>query len=84
MQTKAAETKRQAIGQSKEKDKHFGISDYLLQSVCFLSIVEPRTFKTGHEIWMLTAQDCDRAPQDKDFHTCQEPSFAHVLLTAFI
>jgi hypothetical protein len=58
MKTKAAETKKQAIGQSKKKDKHFGISDYLLQSVCFLSIVEPPAFTTGHEIWMPTAQDC--------------------------
>jgi hypothetical protein len=57
MQTKAAEAKRQAIGQSREKDKHFGISDYLVQSVCFVSIVEPVAFKTGHETWMPTAQD---------------------------
>jgi hypothetical protein len=61
MKTKAAETKRQAIDQNKKKDKRFGISDYLLQSVCFLSIVEPSAFKTGHEIWMLTAQNCSGA-----------------------
>jgi hypothetical protein len=33
------------MGQSKEKDKHFGISDYLRRKICVLSIVEPSRSK---------------------------------------
>jgi len=39
------------MGQSKEKDKHFGISDYLRRKICVLSIVEPSAFKTGHPLF---------------------------------